>query len=314
MCDSAASSLLGVGVAGPSRSQESTVPAHSAPPSVDSFASVKRDLRPRSHEFGGSSGAAPALALPGPHCLASRGLVDECTLAGALWTAPRAAGFVRGLDKRARRFCRDRSLSLGFANGHRTGRFSSDWSRSRERSWRTRQCRRDRAEALDASQDRRNSGLQVESAPVVVGSSIPQPKPSLQDLTRLFLSLSWSREQWDAVAGCAFSAATVFGAGSLPGPAVLVPVAAPSACSSARVSAPGEGSPTGVASATGSPGRRERSLSPPALSAAVGARLAGRGPSRGRSVVGVGLLPLPALLVWLAHPRPLLRLRAYRRA
>ena len=42
-CDSAASSLLGVGVAGPSRSQESSVLAHSVPPSVDSTALVERD-------------------------------------------------------------------------------------------------------------------------------------------------------------------------------------------------------------------------------------------------------------------------------
>ena len=99
----------------------------------------------------------------------------------------------------------------------------------------------------------------MESAPAVAGSSIPQPKPSLQDLARLFLSLSMSREQWNAVVGSAFSAATVSGAGSLPGLAAPVPVAAPSACSSASVSAPGEGSPTSGASATGSPGQREHS-------------------------------------------------------
>ena len=41
--DSAASSLSGVGVAGPSHSQESTVLACSAPPSVDSSASADRN-------------------------------------------------------------------------------------------------------------------------------------------------------------------------------------------------------------------------------------------------------------------------------
>ena len=55
-CDLAASSLPGVGVAGPSRSQESPVLTRSAPPSVDSSASVERDLRSRSSEVGGSSG------------------------------------------------------------------------------------------------------------------------------------------------------------------------------------------------------------------------------------------------------------------
>ena len=102
----------------------------------------------------------------------------------------------------------------------------------------------------------------MESAPAVVGSSILQPKLSLQDFVRLFLILSGSREQWDAVAGSVFLA-TVSGAGSLPGPSAPVPVATPSACSSARVSAPGEGSPAGGFSVTGSPGRRERSRESP---------------------------------------------------
>ena len=94
----------------------------------------------------------------------------------------------------------------------------------------------------------------MESAPAVAGSSIQQPKPSLQDLARLFLSLKGACEQWDAVADSAFSAATVSGAGSLPGPAAPVLVAAPSACLSVRVTAPGEGSSAGGASATGLPG------------------------------------------------------------
>ena len=172
-------------------------------------------------------------------------------------------------------------------------------------------------EAYGSSQDRNNSGLRVESAPAVAGSSIPQPKLSLQDLARLFLSLSGSREQWDAVAGSAFSAGIGSGAGSLPGLAVPVPVAAPSACSSVCVPTLGGGLPLMLLP------RPIRLVgggalgSPPALSGAAGARLAGRGPSRGRSVAGVGLLPLPALLVWLAFPpplRPLLRMQAYRKA
>ena len=70
---------------------------------------------------------------------------------------------------------------------------------------------------------------------------LPQPKPSLQDLARLFLSLLGSRDQWDAVAGSAFSAATGSSAGSLSGPAVPVPVAAPSACLSAECARSGWG-------------------------------------------------------------------------
>ena len=60
------------------------------------------------------------------------------------------------------------------------------------------------------------------------------------------------------------------------------------------------------------PVRRSILRSPPSLSGAAGARLAGRGPSWVRSVVGIGLLPLPTLLVWFTHPpplRPLLRVR-----
>ena len=72
-----------------------------------------------------------------------------------------------------------------------------------------------------ASRDHSNSGSRVESAPSVVGSSSPRLTPSLQDLAWLFLSLSGSHAQWDAVMGSAFSAAAVSGAGVLPGPAVL---------------------------------------------------------------------------------------------
>ena len=51
----------------------------------------------------------------------------------------------------------------------------------------------------------------------------------------------------------------------------------------------------------------------PAWRGAAGARLAGRGPIQVRGVVLLGLLPLPALFVWLAHLPPLcplLRARA----
>ena len=53
-CDSAASPLSEVGVAGPSCSQESTVLTLFAPPLVDSFASVERDPCSLSREVGGS--------------------------------------------------------------------------------------------------------------------------------------------------------------------------------------------------------------------------------------------------------------------
>ena len=54
-CDSAASSLLGFGVAGPSCSQESSVLACSAPPSVDSYALAERDPQSHSREVGSSA-------------------------------------------------------------------------------------------------------------------------------------------------------------------------------------------------------------------------------------------------------------------
>ena len=106
---------------------------------------------------------------------------------------------------------------------------SSDRSRSR-----------DHEEAVVASQDRGNSGLRVEPAPAVAGSSIPRLTPSFPDLSRLF------------------TAAGVTGAGMLPGPASPVTSAAPVACSSVSVPALGVVTPTGAASATGSPGRHER--------------------------------------------------------
>ena len=136
---------------------------------------------------------------------------------------------------------------------------SSDWSRSRERSWLPGRSHWDRAEAYGSSQDCCNSGLRVESAPAVAGTSIPQPKASLRGLARLFLSLLGFRAQWDVVAGSVFSAAASSGAGSLPGPAAPLPVAASSACTSASVPALGRGSPTSAAFVTGLAGRRELS-------------------------------------------------------
>ena len=90
---------------------------------------------------------------------------------------------------------------------------------------------------------------------MVAGSSLLGPEPSLRDLTRLFPSLSRSREQWDMVAGPAFLAATISGAGAVPRSVASGSVAAPSACSSAHVSAPG----VGGASATGLSGLLGRS-------------------------------------------------------
>ena len=62
-CDSVASSLLGVGVVGPSRSQEAPVLARPAPLSVDSPASVESDARSLSSEVGGSSRGPLPLSL-----------------------------------------------------------------------------------------------------------------------------------------------------------------------------------------------------------------------------------------------------------
>ena len=116
-CDSAASSLLGVGVAWPSHSQESTVLTRSA------SASVESDIARAFARLGALLRAAPTLALPEPlfhvvgslgkgdvvptHGLVGRvpglasrslaprpisGLVDEGTLAGALDAPPLPAG------------------------------------------------------------------------------------------------------------------------------------------------------------------------------------------------------------------------------
>ena len=120
---------------------------------------------------------------------------------------------------------------------------SSERSWSMERSWRPGRSCRDCEEAVVASRDRGNSGSRVDSAPVVAGGSIPRLTPSLPDLARLFLSLSGFLAQWDA---------GVTSAGVLPGPAAPVTSAAPVACPSASVPAPGVVTPAGAASATGS--------------------------------------------------------------
>ena len=136
-----------------------------------------------------------------------------------------------------------------------------------------------------------------------MSSSIPQPKPSLQDLARLFLSLSGSREQWNAVAGTVFSATTVSSAGSLSGPSALVPVAAPFACSSASVPALGGDSPAGAA--IGSAGRRERCRESSRSEWRRRRSSSGERFHLSKKRAGVGLLFLPPLLVWLASPPPL---------
>ena len=82
--------------------------------------------------------------------------------------------------------------------------------------------------------------------------------PSLPDLARLFLSLSGSFTQRDAVVGCLFLAAGVTGAGALPGQAAPVMSAAPFVCLSASVPAPSVVSLPGAASATCSAIRHER--------------------------------------------------------
>ena len=91
----------------------------------------------------------------------------------------------------------------------------------------------------------------------------PQPTPSLQGLATLFFSLSGSREQCDMVVGSALSAATVSGAGMMLGPGAPEPLAAPSACSSASVPAPGVGSPTGGASVNSLTGQHEHTWESP---------------------------------------------------
>ena len=162
--------------------------------------------------------------LPLPVCgLGSPGL--------GLWTATRPVGFahalgmtVRGLDKYACALLavtdswRDCSWSHGSRYRSRDryqsrdrSLYSSDGSRSRDRSWRPRRSCWDHMEAVAASWDHGNSGSRAESAPAVVGSSYPRPMPSLQDLARLFPSLSESHAHWDVVVGSTFLAAAISG-------------------------------------------------------------------------------------------------------
>ena len=298
-CDSAASSLPGVGVAGPSWSQESPVLTGSAPPSVDSSASAMRSRRSRSREVGGSSEGrsrshSSRSSLPrsrdsrkGRHrarswsggsrdgsresrsrsttrswsrgCRCSRRDSSRSPSARVRSRLSRSLSSdryrVRRVHSRSR--C-DHSRSYGSCYRSRDqSLLSSDHSRSRDRSWRPGRSRRDRVEVVVASRNRGNPGSRVESAPAVAGSSSPRPMPSLQDLARLFLNLSGSHAQWDAVVGSAFLAAGFSGAGVLIGPAAPEPSAVPSLCSSASVPAPGGGAPTGAASATGSAGRHK---------------------------------------------------------
>ena len=192
------------------------------------------------------------ITLPSAHVRSQRSQSRSSGRYRGRWVRSRSRR-ERSRSSSRHRFRHDRSQS------QKRSLLSSDRSRSREKSWRPRRSRRDRVEAHGSSQDRGNSELLVEFAPAVAGSSFPQPKPSLQDFARLFLSLSGSREQWDVVVGSAFLAATGSGAGSLSDPTAPVPVAAPSTCSSVSVPSVGGDSPAGAASTTGSAGRRKLS-------------------------------------------------------
>ena len=150
-----------------------------------------------------------------------------------------------------RRFQRDRSLSRGSryqsVNGHGTGREIGGQGRVAGIVWRL------KVPPMIAATLGCGWNLLLRAAPSLSPSLRCRTSPGSSSACR------GSCEQWDAIAGSRFSAATGSGAGSLTGPAVPVPVAAPSVCSSASVPAPGGGSPTGAASANGLAGRRERS-------------------------------------------------------
>ena len=195
---------------------------------------------------------------------------------------------------------RDRERSHGSCYRSRDRRqfrdrshLSSDRSRSRKRSWRPGRSRWDRKEAVVASRDRGNSGSTVEPAPAVVGCSIPLPTYSFPDLVRLFLSLSEPVAQRDVAVGSLLTAAGVTGAGVLSGPATPVTSAAPVACLSASVPAPGVRTPAGTASVTASPFRCEptRESSRPERSHR---RLSGRERSCSGGKRGRGRSPSPA--------------------
>ena len=189
---------------------------------------------------------------------------------------------------------------------------SSDRSQSRDRSWRPGRSRRDRTEAVVTSRDCGNSGSRVEPAPAVASSSIPRPTPSLPDFARLFLSLSGSLAQRDAVVGSLFSAVGVTSCLVLllrrrPQPPLCVhPRVLPLQVWFLPLVLPLRPVQPVSMSALGSL---------PALSGTAGACPVGRGPARIRSVARVGLLPQPALPVWPVRPPPLclhLRMQAKR--
>ena len=113
------------------------------------------------------------------------------------------------------------------------------------------------------SRDGGNSGLRVEPAPAVAGSSTSLSTPSLQDLARLFLSLLEPFLQHYAVGASLFAAAAITGAGALPGPAAPMMSSAPLACTSSSVPASGGMASASAASATGLSGRHELTLEPP---------------------------------------------------
>ena len=90
---------------------------------------------------------------------------------------------------------------------------------------------------------------------MVAGDSIPLPTSSFPDLIRL---LSGPVVQRDATIGSLLSAAGVTGAEVLLSPTTPVISAAPVACSSVSMPAPGAVTPASAASAIASPCRCER--------------------------------------------------------
>ena len=145
-------------------------------------------------------------------------------------------------------------------------RLSSDWSRSRESSWRPRhRSRRDRVESPAISQDRGDSGSRAST----VSAAPSVPEPLLCDLARLFKSLSGSCALWDVLGSSLVLAGALPGTGSWPGSSVPGGVSAPSACLPAGGSTPGMVPPNGGPLSSGLTGlsetsrelRRERSSS-----------------------------------------------------
>ena len=255
-----------------------------------SYAITPRTVRGRVDE------GALTVTLPAP-------LLPVCSLDDPLLTGTGTAECARafGVTVRSLDDCACDRLAVARPGGSHGSCYrsrdrsplSSDRSRSGKRSWRPERSRQDREEAVVASRDRGNSGSTVEPAPAVAGGSIPLPTSSFPDLIRLFLSLSGSVAQRDTLIGSMLSAAGVTGAGVLPGPAAPVTFAAPVACSSASVPAPGVSTPAGAASATASPGRCEnaRESSRPERRRR---RSSGRERSRSGGKLGRGRSPSPA--------------------